>query len=174
MLPKRSCLALSNSVLQISWKLALGCNAWKRKKEKLTLVIPKLKQFIKRHFFLIFKFFGFCEQFPVLKVFFKKDLKFWSYLFSWLPASFLLLSKMPQSLFLAHPKLSHLNSHPAHFQHQNRTLQWPLYSPSVSQEASECHLFTHSFIILFNKLIRICWKPDARKIQRFIHSLTLS
>lgn len=124
----------------------------KRQKGKAYFCYPKMKAVPKKDFFF---FFLVCmNNFLFSKSIFHKGLKFWSYLSSRLSASFFLLSRMSQPLFLAHASLSHLSSHPACFQHQHRALQWSLSLPSVSQEASECHLFTHSFIILFNKRIR--------------------
>lgn len=144
----------------------------KRQKGKAYFCYPQMKAVHKKNFF----FFLVCmNNFLFSKSIFHKGLKFWSYLSSWLPASFFLPSRMSRPLLLAHASLSHLNSHPECFQHQHSALQWSLSFPSVSQEASECHLFTHSLIILFNKLIRTSVVSQiARKIQRLIHLLTLS
>lgn len=113
---QRSCFALSNSTLLISWKLALGCSAWKSKKEKSLLSLsPNQSSSWKGKFFYLH------EHFPVLKVYLSKALKSWGYLSPLLPTSFLLLPRMSPFPLLAHPNLSHLNSSPTHFEHQNNT-----------------------------------------------------
>lgn len=141
--PKEAALLLV-IVLLISQKLALGCSAWRGTKEKLPLVRPKLRHVMKREIFVCL-----CECFPLLKVYFEKDLKSWSCVSSRAPTSFLSLLRMPLPLFQPIPvsvPILHISAQQCSAGH---------CAVIRSQKVAEYRSFAHSCIILFNKLIRI-------------------
>lgn len=140
--PKEAALLLV-IVLLISWKLALGCSAWRGTKEKLPLVRPKLRHVMKREIFVCVNAFLFSKSI------FKKTLNLGAVYHPGPPHHSCPCWECP--FRFSSPSQSQFPSYT--FQH-NRALRAAVLSSEL-QKAPEYRSFAHSCIILFNKLIRI-------------------